>query len=110
MSMNNNTYKTRRKYDDQFKKDAIQRVLLTGKSCAEVGRELGVKGNLIARWQREQLSEADRNQKSTETLKPSEMAEQLRQVRKEAADLRMQRDILKKALSIFSQLPPEGEK
>lgn len=100
----------RRHYDEQFKKDAVQRVLLTGKSCAEVGRELGVKGNLIARWQRKQLAEADRTCTSTEELKPSELAEQLRQSQKEAADLRMQRDILKKALSIFSQLPPEGGK
>lgn len=110
MSMNHKNPKTRRYYDDQFKRDAVQRVFLTGKSCAEVGRELGVKGHMIARWQREQLAAADRNQTSTQGLKPSELAEQLRQSQKEAADLRMQRDILKKALSIFSQLPPEGGK
>lgn len=110
MSMNNQNAKPRRHYDDQFKKDAVQRVLLTGKSCAEVGRELGVKGNMVARWQREQFSEADRHETSTKDLKPSELAEQLRQTQKEVADLRMQRDILKKALSIFSQLPPEGGK
>jgi len=36
-------------------------------------------------------------------MKPSELAEQLRQARLEAEDLRQQRDILKKALGIFSQ-------
>ncbi len=103
MSIDSHPFKPRRSYDPDFKKDAVNRVIRTGKSCAEVARELGLPPNMLARWRRQLLVEADQNSPDTEELKPSELAEQLRQAHKELADLREQRDILKKALSIFSQ-------
>lgn len=108
MSTNKPTPPIRRHYDEQFKHDAVQRVCLTGKSVAEVSRELGINPNILSRWRREHLRNADQLGLAQSGIKPSELAEQLRQSQKENADLRMQRDILKKALSIFSQLPPEG--
>jgi transposase len=108
MSTTNNTQKPKRYYDEQLKHDAVQRVILTGKSCVDVGQELGIDGHLIAKWKRVHLHKADHAAGDSLNPSPSELAEQLRQAQKENADLRMQRDILKKALSIFSQLPPEG--
>jgi transposase len=108
MSIENKSGKQRRHYDPAFKNDAVERVIRTGKSCAEVSRELGIPGNMLARWKREHLASADRSIPTTENLKPSELAEQLRQARMEADDLRQQRDILKKALSIFSQPSSNG--
>ena len=55
MTTNNHEVKTRRYFDAAFKQDAINRVLRTNKSCAEVSRELGIRGNLLARWKRESL-------------------------------------------------------
>ncbi|MCP5426403.1 MAG: transposase [Gammaproteobacteria bacterium] len=102
--------KPRRHYDDEFKKDSVNHVLRTGKSCAEVAAELGINSNLLARWRREQLLSADAKSTGTNDLKPSELAEQLRSARMENEDLREQRDILKKALSIFSQGSRSGAK
>jgi transposase len=108
MSIEKKQEHLRRYYDPVFKKDAVERVIRTGKSCAEVSRELGLPGNMLSRWKREYLASADRNISDVSPLKPSEMAEQLHQARLEAEDLRQQRDILKKALSIFSQPSSNG--
>lgn len=108
MSIDNKTVNSRRHYDAAFKNDAVERVIRTGKSCAVVSRELGIPSNMLARWRREYLGHADQHVTAMEGLKPSELAEQLRLARLEAEDLRQQRDILKKALSIFSQAPRNG--
>lgn len=98
---------TRRRFDDTFKQDAVNRVIRTNKSCAEVGRELGIRGTLLARWKQEQLAQADHTSEMGQ-MKPSELVAALEATRLEAEDLREQRDILKKALSIFSQQMPKG--
>lgn len=108
MSTHHNQPPQRRTYDDGFKRDAVNRVLRTGKSCAEVSRELGIPGNILSRWKREFLELADQSTGPREVAKPSELAEQLRLAQQEVEDLRVQRDILKKALSIFSQAPNDG--
>jgi transposase len=102
MNANPNEIESRRKYTAEFKQDAVNRVLRTGKSCAEVGRELGINPNILSRWRREALEKSDSLSTKEKELKPSETAEMLRQARKEIEDLREQRDILKKALGIFS--------
>jgi transposase len=108
MSIHPQNRNTRRRYDPAFKQDAVDRVLRTGKPIAEVARELGIKPELLARWRREHLADADRKAEPSEGVKPSELAEQLRQARQEVEDLREQRDILEKALSIFNR-PPSNE-
>ncbi|MFH0879806.1 MAG: transposase [Lentisphaerota bacterium] len=92
----------RRKYDKIFKDDAVLRVVRTGKTCAEVGQELGISGNLLAKWRQERLEADGASAGSCEALKPKELAEELKAAHREIEDLREQRDILKKALSIFS--------
>lgn len=99
--------RSRRYYDESFKRDAVDRVVRTGKSCAEVARELGIRPNVLTRWRRQRLEQADA-QAVGEDLKPSELAAELRKARQEVVDLREQRDILKKALSIFSQRSSNG--
>ena len=108
MKTTNNASKERRHYDDVFKQDAVNRVIRTNKSCAEVARELGIRANILSRWKREQLGAADQLVTAAGQLKPSELVAALEEARREADDLREQRDILKKALHIFSQQTPKG--
>ncbi|HBA84144.1 MAG TPA: hypothetical protein DCZ95_08630 [Verrucomicrobia bacterium] len=100
----------RRKYDKTFKNDAVNRVIRTGKTCAEVGRELGIKGNILAKWRQETLEAGGTSAGAGEALNPKDLAEGLRAARREIEDLREQRDILKKALSIFSLPSSSGGK
>ena len=81
----------RRKYDAEFKASAVQ-MMLSGRGVMDVSRALGVSTNLLRKW------------KSAEDLPPlpadqAEIERLLRYVRQ----LEMEREVLKKALSIFSR-------
>ena len=102
METKRNEIEHRRRYTEEFKRDAVNRVMRTGKTCQEVGAELGINGTTVARWRRERILSMDANRGSAEEIKPSETARMLAEARREVEDLREQRDILKKALSIFS--------
>jgi len=95
----------RRKYDREFKRDAVEMVIRSGKSATEVGKDLGINGNMLARWKAEHLGELDESCGALPEsgMKPSEVEAENRKLRKELAYIREQRDILKKAISIFSQ-------
>jgi transposase len=95
----------RRKYDKDFKRDAVALVIRSGKSATEVGKELGINGNMLARWKQEHLARLDEScgVVPESGMKPSEVDADNRRLRKELAYVREQRDILKKAISIFSQ-------
>jgi transposase len=95
----------RRKYDTEFKRDAVAMVIRTGKSSTEVGTELGINGNMLARWKNEHLARMDEScgQRSKSELKPSEVEADNQRLRRELAYVSEQRDILKKAISIFSR-------
>jgi transposase len=80
----------RRKYDEEFKQQALTMVR-HGQSVHSVAQALGISENLLHQWKR-----AARTNYSSAELE----VEQLRQRLKQAE---MERDILKKALSIFSR-------
>jgi len=90
--------KTRRKYDEQFKKDAVALVKTGQKKMSEIARNLGIDYSQLARWCRE----------SSDTSKKAfpgngiSRDEQLTRMQKEIKELKMERDILKKAVAIFS--------
>ena len=82
----------RQQYDEAFKKQAVALVQTSGRSLNQVAAELGVSHWNLRDW-REIYG-----QRST----PVQLAEQLERLRAENAELRGQRDALKKALGILS--------
>ncbi len=99
--------KTRREYDDQFKSDAVDLTMSTDKSASQVARELGVPVSCLLRWKSDYLNDLDGNAAGKAETKrlPSDIEKELRQTRKELAEVTLQREILKKAIGIFSQKP-----
>lgn len=93
----------RRRYDRQFKIEAVRLVTGRGKRATEVARDLGVHVNLIYNWKKELAEDPDFAFPGHGKLKPAE--EELRQLRRKLADVEEERDILKKALAIFSKRP-----
>jgi transposase len=91
--------RTRRKYDRQFKIDAVQLWESSGKSMAEVARELGIAPNRLYRWKDEFADDAENAFPGNGKTRDEEMA----RLRKEYAEMKMERDIFKKALAIFSK-------
>ncbi len=84
---------TRRKYDAEFKASAVQ-MLHSGRSVMEVSEALGINANLLRKW------------KSAEepVLVATDQAE-VERLRRQVRQLETERDMLKKALSIFSRTP-----
>ena len=90
--------KSRRNYDAQFKKDAVVLVEKTGKSVSGVASNLGIRYDVLSRWIRESKSDNPDVFPGKGNTRDEEMARLI----KEIADLKMERDILKKAVAIFS--------
>ena len=89
----------RRTYDRQFKIDAVKLLEESDKTATEIADNLGIKRDLLSRWKKEFANET----KKAFTGKGNPRDEEVSRLKKENADLRMERDILKKAMAIFSQ-------
>jgi transposase len=85
----------RRKYDDEFKRNIITKVL-NGQSVASVSREIGVNESLIFKWKRAALDNGD----GVKTGK--ELAEH-QVLKKRIGELEEENEILKKAALIFGK-------
>jgi transposase len=95
----------RRKYDAEFKDQSVSLLLNSGKTVEVVAEELGVHYSVLSRWKRDYLERMETGESGTPAVSVDDENQRLR---KELASVRSQRDILKKALSIFSQTNNEG--
>jgi transposase len=85
------------KFDEDFKRGAVQLVLETGKPIAQVARELGINDGTLGNW----VAKARRRRSGGDgELGESERAE-LERLRKENTELRMQRDVLKRSVALW---------
>jgi transposase len=89
----------RRSFTEEFKAGAVRLVLDEGKTVSQVGRDLDVAQSVIGNWVKQ--ARADRSDGKT-GLTTEERAE-LARLRREVKDLRLQRDILKKAAAFFAK-------
>jgi|SRR6516164_6800504 transposase len=88
---------TRRKFDQDFKAGAVRIVQETGRPIAQVARELGVHEGTLGRWC---TQERRRRAGGDGELSESERQELIR-LRKENAELVMQRDVLKRSVALW---------
>ena len=95
------TEKKRKGHDRQFKIDAVNLVVNGGRSIAEVSRDLGISANSLHKWKRELSSEGSEAFPGKGRLGPQE--EEIRRLRRELAQAKEDREILKKALGFFSK-------
>jgi transposase len=92
--------KTRRIYTREFKLEAVHLLETSGRSAAQLERELGIGGGCLSRWKRELAEERGNAFPGHGRLAPEQ--ERVRQLERENEILRQERDILKKAVAIFS--------
>jgi len=90
----------RRSFDRQFKIDAVHLITEGGRRATEVARDLGISVNVLYRWKK-QLTEDSQNAFPGKGFLKAEDAE-FKRVLRENEVLKQERDILKKALAIFS--------
>ena len=95
--------KKRRQYTKKFKIEAVRLIVEEVRPISEVARELGTAQSLLHRWQKK--SEEGKIDPFPGQGRLSPEDEELRQLRRENKRLRMEHEILKKAVAIFSEEP-----
>jgi transposase len=84
------------KYPPEFQRDAVAMVLDEGRSIADVARSIGVNDGTLGNW----VARARREREQGSSLTPDERGE-LAELRRETAQLRMERDLLKRSLAFW---------
>lgn len=88
-----------KRYDNELKVTIID-LLKTGLKVKQLSEDYGVHTSVIGRWRREyEAKSGDFSKKRQLSIEEQE----LKTLRKELRDVKMERDILKKAMSIFSK-------
>jgi transposase len=89
----------RRTFTKEFKRDALRLLESSQKGVTAIASDLGIKPNQLYRWKRE----SEQAGKKAFTGNGNSRDEEMTRLRKECAELRMERDILKKVVTIFSK-------
>ena len=87
----------RKQYDEEFKKNAVKLSYASPKSVKQITDDLGIKENLLYRWRKKYTVDGDKTRAAT-------LEEEVKTLRKENAELRIERDMLKKASAYFASL------
>ena len=100
--------RSRERYTEQYKREALELWRASGRSAAAVATELGIRPPLLYRWAR--LMRVNKSTSSGGGSKHSmeELERENRQLRQENAKLLEQREVLKKSLGILSEVPHRG--
>jgi transposase len=89
------------RYSNEFKQEVLRMAASSSKSISELERDLGLSAGLIRKWQQRYREGRDEGK-----LLPSQESEaqaEIRRLKRENDILRQERDILKKALKVFSR-------
>ncbi len=87
--------RSRRRFTKEFKAETVKLVKQSDRSMSDIARELGISAKSVGEWVR---NAADSN----ESMSEDERAE-LKRLRKENSELRMEKEILRKATAFFAR-------
>ena len=93
--------KGRRKFTAEFKREAVKLAEQPGRSVSAVARELGIERSVLKAWI--DNFAAGRYEKNQALPLKTQQQQENEQLRRELAKVRMERDILKKALGYFAK-------
>ena len=94
--------KPRRKYDAEFKEDVLKMVL-TGRPVQEVATSLGINVGMIHKWRAQQTGTLGSAQPLIPIVVPAVSGVEHERIKARLREVEQERDILKKALGIFSR-------
>jgi transposase len=88
--------RTRRQFTPEFKRDAVELVGTSGRPIAEIARELGIYDSTLGNWVRQ-----DRIDRGEQDGLTSDQQARLRELERDNARLRMERDLLKRTVAFW---------
>lgn len=91
----------RRKFPREFKAEAVRRIVAGGETAAEVARSLDLQPNMLYGWVRQFKADAAQSFRGNGNVTAQD--EEIRKLRRENAQLREERDILKEATVFFTR-------
>jgi len=94
------TKRKRRQFTDEFKKDTVRLIRESGKTVAEIARDLDLSESAVRNWLTQ--AEVDEGRGGQGELTTAERQE-LQRLRRENKQLQMEREILKKAAAFFAK-------
>jgi len=95
------SHRKRTTYTQEFKREAVDLIVVQGYSIAEAARNLGLNYNMLSRWKIEREKGGDHAFPSKGHMTPDQA--ELARLKAENKRLRMERDILKKATAFFAK-------
>lgn len=93
--------KERKNYPKEFKEETAKSIVEGRKNVRAVSRELEISENVLHRWKNDYISNKENAFPGKGKMRPTD--EENQRIKKENAELRMECEILKKALAIFSR-------
>ena len=103
--------KTRREFSPEFKREAVALLESSGRPQMQIAAELGIQPSMLRSWRAAQNgapSHAGAGQAATTGPagpSPADLASENAKLRRELERTRMERDVLKKAIGIFAEVP-----
>ena len=94
------TKQKRQKHTKEFKEEAVKLITIQGYSVAEAARNLGINATMLGRWKKEFEHPED---ESAATGNSALLQAELKRLRKENKQLKLEREILKKAAAFFAK-------
>ena len=91
----------RRKFSDEYKREAVQMALQPGVTKSQVARELGVNANLLGRWCRDYQANGAAAFPGQGKPRDEEMAS----LKRELSRVKKERDFLREAATFFAREP-----
>ena len=104
--------KVRRSFTDEFKREAVALLQTSGRPLMQIASELGIQPSMLRNWRNAVLrvpagvSQRRNTQAvSPQAGMPGDPSAEIARLRREVERLRMEREILKKTVAIFSEPP-----
>jgi len=88
---------TRRRFDEEFKKNAVRLSYASNRPVAEIARNLDISDAMLYRWRQKYTAQGDKTRYAT-------LEEENKALKLENAELKIERDMLKKASAYFASL------
>jgi len=87
----------RKKYDEEFKKNAVKLSYASSKPVSEIAQDLGITDGMLYRWRQKYTSQGDKTRSAS-------LEDEVKALRLRNAELAMEVDMLKKASAYFASL------